>query len=371
MLMPNKHFNPDGIDYKLFTPGPVQVPDWILAEMGKANDTHRSLAYREMHAAIRENMQKILHTKNDILLFANSGTGILEACVRNLLGEDDMGIFFSCGAFGDRWIQIAELNGKKFDAVKVEWGKGISPELVREKLAEKKYSVVFITLNETSTGVLNPLDKIGPIVKESGALLCVDCVSGMAGTLLKVDEWGIDIALASVQKCFGIPPGLALCSISERALEKAKTVKNRGFYFDFLKIHKKGLQNEHPITPCIPQIRALKKVSEKIVEITPEKYAQEHFERTEMIRNWAKKNGFELFSEEGFHSQTVVTIKNNKNIDVAKFVTALFDKGYKIVNGYGSMKGQNFRMAPMGWITKEETQEMLSAASEALKEAQE
>jgi aspartate aminotransferase-like enzyme len=367
--MPNKHFNEDGLDYRLFTPGPVEVPDWVLKEMSMPNDTHRSLAYREMHAEIRENIQKILHTKNDILLFANSGSGILEACVRNLLAEDDTGLFFSCGAFGDRWIDIAERNGKKHEDVKVEYGQGITPEIVKAKLAENSYPVVFITLNETSTGVLNPLDKIGPIVKESGALLCVDCVSGMAGTLLKVDEWGIDVALASVQKCFGIPPGLALCSISDRTLEKASTVKNRGFYFDFIKIQKKGLKNEHPITPCIPQIRALKKVSAKILEITPEKFAQQHFERTEMIRNWAKNHGFEIFSPEGYHSQTVVTIKNNLNIDVGKFVDELFNRGYKIVNGYGNMKGQNFRMAPMAWVTKEDTEKMLKAADEALKAA--
>lgn len=364
--MVNKHLNPNGLDYRLFTPGPVEVPDWVLHEMCIPNDTHRSLAYREMHGAIRKNMQQIIHTQNDILLFANSGTGILEACVRNLLSEDDVGLFFSCGAFGDRWIKIAELNGKKFDSVKVDLGQGISPELVKAKLAEKKYPVVFITFNETSTGVLNPLDKIGPIVKESGAILCVDCVSGMAGTLLKVDEWGIDVALASVQKCFGIPPGLALCSISERALEKAKTVKNRGFYLDFLTIQKKGLKDEHPITPCIPQIRALMKVSEKIVEITPEKFAQQHTERTDLIRDWAKENGFELFSPDGYHSQTVVTIKNNLNIDVGKFVEELLNRGYKIVNGYGNMKGQNFRIAPMAWITKEDTIEMLKVATEAL-----
>jgi len=364
--MPNKHFNSDGIDYKLFTPGPVEVPQWVLNEMGKGNDTHRSTAYREMHAAVRKNIQQILSTKNEILLFANSGTGILEACVRNLLNDDETGIFFSCGSFGDRWIEIAELNGKKFDKVSVELGKGVSPELVKEHLSKKKYPVVFITLNETSTGVLNPIDKIAPIVKAHGALLCVDCVSGMAGTLLKVDEWGIDVALGSVQKCFGIPPGLSLCSISEAAIEKSKSVKSRGFYLGFTPLLKSGQKDEHPVTPCIPQVRAWKAVSEKILEITPEKFAQQHFERCQMIRDWAIANGFTLFSEEGYHSQTVVTITNNKGINVQKFVDALFDRGYKIVNGYSSMREKNFRMAPMGWITKEDTAEMLKAATEAL-----
>jgi len=120
-MPPTTHLNPDGKDFRLFTPGPVEVPEWILDEMGKANDTHRSLAYREMHQSIRKNMQTLLATQNEIMIWANSGTGIMEACVRNLLGDNDTGIFFTCGAFGDRWVKVAEMNGKTFDVVSVEW----------------------------------------------------------------------------------------------------------------------------------------------------------------------------------------------------------------------------------------------------------
>ncbi len=376
--MPTKNFNPDGIDYKLFTPGPIEVPDWVLKEMGKANDTHRSKAYRDMHQSIRENMQKLLSTKNDILIWCNSGSGVMEACIRNLLKDDEWGVCFTCGAFGDRWSQIATSNCKQLDNVKVEWGKGISPELVKKTLetSDKKYSVVFFTLNETSTGILNPLDKIGPIVKKYGALLCVDCVSGMAGTLLKVDEWSIDVALASTQKCFSVPPGLAVSSVSDRAFEKAKTVKNRGFYFDMLKLKKKGEGNEHPITPPIPHIRALKAVLEKIIDYGIENYANFHSEKTQMVRDWALSQGFRLFSEDGYHSQTVVTVLNNEDGPLsgdpekcAKFVEAMFQKGCKIVNGYGSLKGKSFRIAPMGWITKEDTIQMLEVATKSVEEA--
>ena len=153
-------------------------------------------------------------------------------------------------------------------------------------------------------------------------------------------------------------------------------MENRGFYFDFLKLKKKGEIDEHPITPCIPQIRSLKKVLERINEIGGDKFAQDHEERCQMIRNWAIKNGFEILSKDGYHSQTVVTIKNTPTSPLKgdkeltqKFVDGLFEKGYKIVNGYGSkLKGKTFRMAPMGWITKAEVQELLNAASEVLKE---
>lgn len=365
--MPNKNFNDAGIDYVLFTPGPVQVPDWILAEMGKANDTHRAVAYQQMNKAIKEGMQKLLNTKNDIFLWANSATGVMDACVINLLGENDNGLFFSCGDFGDRWEKMAKAWGKKHEFVQVDPGQAITPELVQSSLAKGKYTVVFITMNETATGVMNPIDKIGPLVKAHGALLCVDCVSCMAGVKIDVDAWGIDVALASVQKCFSVPPGLAVSSVSSAALEKAKTVKNRGVYLDFLELKKSDEKNEHPVTPPIPQIRALKKSLEKILEKSPEKHYAEQAERTQMIRNWAIGMGFKILGPEPYQSKTVVTIENTLGIDTPKFVSGLFEKGYKIVNGYGKLVDKTFRMAAMGWISKEETQKMLNAATEVVK----
>src|SRR6056297_236914 len=155
------------LDYMLFTPGPVYVPDFILEVMGKEHDTHRGTFYRKMHSAIRENMQKLLNTENEILIFPSSGSSIMEACVRNLLADDETGLFFSCGAFGDRWAGFADACGKNSKVVKVDYGEAITPELVKENLEKGNYPVVFLTYNETSTGVTNPLDKIGPIVRES------------------------------------------------------------------------------------------------------------------------------------------------------------------------------------------------------------
>lgn len=371
--MVNKHFNPEGKDYTLFTPGPVEVPDFLLKEMGKANDTHRGPAYQEMHQSIRKNAQTMLSTKNDVLVFASSGTGFMEACVRNLLKDEELGLFLSCGAFGNRWYQAAVANGKKGDKIEVEWGTGFTPEFVKEKLAEKDYAVVFIQLNETSTGVKNPLDKIGPIVEESGALLCVDAVSGMGGTLLKVDEWNIDVALASVQKCFGVPPGVGIAAVSDDAFEKAKQVPNRGYYFDFLLLKKKSKTDEYPTTPPIPQLRALKVALDRIVEMGADVFAQKHENRCQIIRNWAKEHHFKVFSEEGFHSQTVVTIENTPESPLkgdydktAQFVNSLWENGYRIVNGYKNLAGKTFRIAPMGWVTEEETKKMLKVASDVL-----
>jgi aspartate aminotransferase-like enzyme len=363
-------FDPEGQKIQLFTPGPVYVPDWILKEFSKPNDTHRCNPYRELHGMVKKKMQKLLHTKDsDILLWTNSGTGIMEACIRNLIGPDDKAIFFPCGAFGERWANMAEECGKNAVVKQIEWGKGVSPEIVKEELSKDKYAVVFITLNETSTGIMNPIWDIGPIVKEHGALLCVDAVSCMAGIDIDVDKWGIDVVLASSQKCFALPPGLSVSSVSEAAFEKAKTVPNRGSYFDFITMKKKSETNETPSTPAIPHLRALNKMLDHILdEEGPENRYKRHAELAAHVREWAKKQGFEVFSEDGYHSNTVVTIRNNLNINVGLWVKKAIEKGFRFVDGYGDLKGKTFRIAAMGEITMAMLDEFLGVITTLLAE---
>jgi len=359
--MPEIHFNKEkGSQLKLFTPGPVEVPKRILDEMAKPNDTHRSNPYREMHQLVEEGLKKILFTENDCLIFTSSATGIMEACVRNLLKNDDKGLFLSIGAFGDRWHKIGVTNGKNAIKESVEWGKAIKADLVKELFDKEKYDVVFLQANETSTGVYNPLDEIIPIIKDQNALVCVDATSSMAGVKVEVDKLEIDVCLASVQKCFTLPPGLALCSISPAALEKSNKVKNRGYYFDFQELIKKNKVHETPNTPPIPQIRALAAQLDYILNHEGlENRFDRHTKLGNLTRKWANLQGFEMFSEKGYESNTVSTIKNNLEIDISKMVSTLMEKGYKIVNGYGDLKNKTFRIGHMGEITLKELSELL------------
>lgn len=359
--------DPEGQKIKLFTPGPVQVPEWALAELSKPNDTHRSKGYAELHGLVKGKLQKLLHTKNDILLWTNSGSGVMEACVRNLLGPEDKGIIFSCGAFGDRWATMAKSNGKNFTKVECEWGNGFTAEFVKEELAKDKYSVVFMQMNETSTGVMNPIWEIGPIVKEYGALLCIDAVSCMGGVDIDVDAWSIDVCLASTQKCFALPSGLAVSSVSQAAFDKAATTPNRGFYLDFITMKKKSDSNQTPTTPSIPHIRALNVTLDRIFEEGPENRYTRHRNLTSIIQEWARTAGFEIFAQKGFESQTVTTIKNTKAINVAEFVKKAIAKGYRFVNGYGNLKEKTFRIAAMGWHTPVTVKEFLNVLTEILK----
>ncbi len=368
--MSEVHFNKDkGSELKLFTPGPVKVSERVLKALALANDTHRSKPYEEMHKAAIDGLKKILFTNNECLIFTSSATGIMEACVRNLISKDDKALFLSIGAFGDRWYEIGVANGKSAIKEGVKLGKAITPEVAQEALSKDKYTVVCIQSNETSTGIYNPLDEVIPIIKESGALVCVDATSSMGGIKLEVDKLGIDICLASVQKCFALPPGLALCSISNEAIEKASQVKNRGFYLDFLTLLKKNKVYQTPTTPPIPQIRGLVVQLDYILNHEGlEKRFERHTQLGKRTRIWARDMNLEMFPEKGYESNTVSTIKNSLEIDLAVMVKTMLEKGYRIVNGYGSLANKTFRIGHMGEITLDELEEMLKVLTDIISE---
>ncbi|MFX1238386.1 MAG: pyridoxal-phosphate-dependent aminotransferase family protein [Promethearchaeota archaeon] len=366
--MSDIQFNRDkGTPIKLFTPGPVRVPERVLEALKMPNDTHRSSFYREMHQEVKEGLQKLLFTKNECLIFSSSATGIMEACVRNLLTDKDKGLFLSIGAFGDRWYSAGVKNGKNCVKQGVEWGKAITPEFLKEVLSKDKYKVVFLQSNETSTGVYNPIDELVPIIKDHGALVCIDGTSSMAGVKAEVDKIGIDVFLASVQKCFALPPGIAVASISEEAIQKAENVKNRGLYFDFPTLLKKNKVNETPNTPPIPQIRALAVQLDYILNHEGlDNRFKRHTQLGKRTRIWARDMDLEMFPETGYESNTVSTMKNSLNIDFSKMISTMLEKGYRIVNGYGDLVNKTFRIGHMGEITIPELEEMLKILADVI-----
>ncbi|MFX1338805.1 MAG: pyridoxal-phosphate-dependent aminotransferase family protein [Promethearchaeota archaeon] len=364
------HFDKkEGSKLKLFTPGPVYVPERILKELAKPNDTHRSTPYSEMHQFAIEGLKKVLYTKNECLIFSTSATGIMEACMRNLIKQDEKALVLSIGAFGDRWYETALTNGKDVVKEVVEWGDAITPEFAEEVLSKEKYSVVCLQSNETSTGVYNPIDEIVPIIKDSGALVCIDATSSMAGVKLEVDRLGIDVCLASVQKCFALPPGLAVCSISDDAIKKSSEVKNRGIYLDFIGLVKKNKSHQTPNTPPIPQIRALVAQLDYILnEEGLEKRFQRHKQLGIRTRIWARDANLEMFSKKGYESDTVSTIKNTFNIDYSEMIELMLMKGYRIVNGYGNLINKTFRIGHMGEITVKDLEGMLEVLTDIISE---
>ena len=351
---------------KLFIPGPVEVYPDVLKVLGTPMIGHRTKGYSELHKQVKTKLQKLLYTNNKVFLSTSSASGVMEGCVRNC--SDKRILSLICGEFGERWHEMAVTNGKEAEALRVDPGKAFKPEMVDKALSTGKYDAVLLTHNETSTGVMNPLPEIGEVMKKYPQMIfMVDAVSSMASVKIEVDKCGLDVCLASTQKGFALPPGFAVFSISNKALEKAKTVKNRGYYFDFLVFDQFDAKDQTPTTPSIPHLYALNHQLDKFFNEGLDNRFYRMMEMAIYCRDWAKKNEFSLFPEPGYESITLTTINNTKNINIAKLNEELGKRGFIISAGYGKFKDTSFRIAHMGDTTIGELKELLTHIDDILK----
>jgi aspartate aminotransferase-like enzyme len=343
--------NPGGIfimrHKRLFIPGPTEVRPEVLLALATPQVGHRSQEFKNLYADTTTKLQKLLNTKNDVVLFTSSSTGAWEPAVRQ--GTLKKLLCTTCGAFSERWHKAAVLNGIPCDQLAVDWGKGVRTEWIDEKLATGEYDALTYVLNETSTGIRNPIEEVADLIKSKypDVFLMVDAVSAMAGENIDVDTLGIDLLLAGGQKCFCIPAGLTVVSLSERFFERAEKAGHAGYYFNVLEMRKNHQKSQTLTTPAIPQIYALNMVLDDIFDEGMDNRWKRHEDMAKVVRAWANEH-FEMFSEEGFHSKTVSCIKNTKGIDVAGLNEKLAAHMAMISNGYGKLKEQAFRIAHMG-----------------------
>ena len=208
---------------KLFIPGPVEVSEETFRAMSQPMIGHRGSGFQELYASIQPKLQQVLYTKNPVFISTSSAWGVMEAAVRNLVAKKVLNC--CCGAFSDKWFDVSKRCGKDAEALKVEWGQPILPEMIDAKLKTGQFDAITVVHNETSTGLMNPLADIAQVVRKyPDVMFIVDTVSSMTGVKIETDALGIDVILASVQKAWALPPGLALFAVSERALKKAETI---------------------------------------------------------------------------------------------------------------------------------------------------
>jgi aspartate aminotransferase-like enzyme len=351
---------------RLFIPGPVEVTDDVLLKMATPMIGHRTKESSALQKRISEKIMKVMYTKNQILLSTSSGSGLMEGAVRSCTRKK--AAVFSIGAFGDRWHKMALSNRVDADKYSSEPGKPTTPEMIEKALSTGDYDLITITHNETSTGVMNPVEDLAEIWKKyPDVVVCMDTVSSMGGTKIEVDKLGVDICITSTQKCLGLPPGMSICSFSQKAVEAAKQVKFRGTYLDLLALYDYIQKKDHqyPSTPSISHMFALDYQLDKMLAEGLENRFARHLSMAKYTREWANEY-FELFPEEKYASNTLTTIKNTKNINVAELNKKLGEQGYMISNGYGQMKEVTFRIAHMAETTLDEVKELLSLIEDIL-----
>jgi aspartate aminotransferase-like enzyme len=249
------------------------------------------------------------------------------------------------------------------DKLDAPWGQPIEPEAVKNALKDKVYDIVTVVHNETSTGLMNPIEEIAAAVRQVSpkTLVCIDAVSSLSGVRFEMDAWGIDFILTSSQKALALPPGLGLGATSDRALERAETVEDRGWYFDLVRLEKHRTKNSTPATPAISLIYALDAQMDRILAEGLENRFNRHAEMAGRVQNWALQRGFELFAAEGYRSNTVTTVKNSLNIDIPSLNAALLEQDMRIANGYGALKNKTFRIAHMGELEMADINLLLDA----------
>ena len=357
---------------KLHIPGPVEVSEKTFRAFCSPMIGHRSQAFKDLYGKIQPQLQALLYTKQLVFLSTSSAWGIMEAAIRNLVAKKVLCCM--CGAFSDKWLDVAKRCGKDAEGLQVPWGSPIQAQAVEAKLASGQFDALTLIHNETSTGVMSPLYQIAALKEKfPDVIFIVDAVSSMSAVKIEFDALRIDVLLAGTQKAFALPPGLTVFACSPAALTKAAKAGDRGYYFDFVEFQKNAEQSMTPSTPSIGHIYALASKLEDIFAEGLEARFARHAKLASMTWDWAAGHGFTLFPEPGYESLTLTCVNNGakprgRTIDVSKFQKLVRDQGFLIDGGYGKIKGTTFRVSNMGDETEASMQQLYSALDKALKQ---
>ncbi|GAB7092303.1 alanine--glyoxylate aminotransferase family protein [Halorubrum luteum] len=359
-----REYTGDYPEKTLYIPGPTEVRADVIEAMAEPMFGHRMDRMTDLYTTIVEDTKEFLGTDNDVIILTASGTEFWEASTLNLVDENIL--VPTCGSFSERHANVAERLGKNVDRLEYEWGNAVKPEDIREALesSDEEYDVVATVMNESSTGVRNPIEEIGDVVAEyPDTYFVVDAVSALGGDYVDIDEHGIDVIFASTQKAFAMPPGLAVCVVSEDAYDREVEKGDSSWYGGFRRCldyyDRKGQTHS---TPAIPVMLAYRKQMKRMLEEGHAARDQRHREMMEYVHDWADEQ-FAMFPEEGYESQTVACIENTQGIDVAATIEEVSEE-YDMVfsNGYGSQLGEKtFRIGHMGEHTVESVEELTDA----------
>ncbi len=362
-----REYKDDYPEKTLYIPGPTEVRDDVIEAMQEPMFGHRMDRMTDLYTTIVEDTKEFLDTDNDVIILTASGTAFMESAIANLVDDDVL--VTTCGSFSERQADVAQRLGKDVDTLEYEWGQAVKPEDVRDALedSDAEYDAVTCVMNESSTGVRNPVEEIGDVVAEyPDTYFVVDAVSCLGGDQVDVDAHDIDVLFTSTQKAFAMPPGLAVCTVSDAAYDRETSKDSASWYGGFQRCldyyERKGQTHS---TPAIPVMLAYRKQMKHMLDEGHEARDRRHREMAEYVQSWAAEH-FEMYPEEGYESQTVGCIENTRGIDVAATIEEVSER-YDMVfsNGYGSRLGEKtFRIGHMG----EHTVDSIRALTDAIED---
>lgn len=355
----------------LLGPGPSPVNQRVLDALALPVVGHLDPKFLEIMDQSMAMLREVFQTKNRLALpMSGTGSAGMETCFVNLIAPGDMVLIGVNGVFGTRMVDVAQRCGAQVDQIDAEWGTALDAQKFKDALAKKKYKLVALVHAETSTGVLQPMDDIAKLVRDSGALLLVDAVTSLGGAPVRVDELGIDACYSGTQKCLGCPPGLSPVTLSERAIDVIRNRKSKvqSWYLDLSMIEKYwGSERVYHHTAPISMNYALHESLRIVLEEGLEKSWQRHRRVHEVFVKEMRKLEIEPAVAESIRAPMINAIKIPEGADDAKVRTKLYDDfNIEIGAGLGPLKGKIWRVGLMGYGAREENVETLSKALKQL-----
>ncbi len=359
---------------RLFTPGPTPLLPAAQTAMAAFTAHHRTADFRALFTRVLADMKDFIGTKNDVLVLACSGTGVMEASVSNLTSPGDKVLVLTAGKFGERWQGLAKAFGCNVEVVSAPYGETISLDAVRGKLTPD-VRVVYVQATESSTGARHDVKGLAKLVRAAGddTLLVIDAITGLGTTHLDVDGWGFDIIIGGSQKALMIPPGLAYCAVSERAWKRMETTKSPRYYFDLRKERKSAAKGESAYTPATSLFAALGAALDYVRQMGNgdlvagrEALVNNAELAAEMTRAGAQALGLKLFAASA-PAAALTAITSPTGMDSGAIVKEFRESFNAVVaNGQGEMKGQLFRIAHIGYYDYLDTVGILAALEHVL-----
>lgn len=338
--------------YRLRLPGPTTVPERVRAALASPVLNHRGPEFAEILAETSGLLRKVAGTSNEILLFACSGTGMMEASLANVLAPGDKALVIANGQFAERFATIAKALGGDADTIDVPWGHAVDKDILATRLAAGDYRAVVSVHNESSTGAVADLAEIGAVVRATPALLIVDSVSGLGGIEMKQDEWGVDILLGASQKAFMCPPGLGLASVSEKAWRAIDTDAGRArFYWDFRKARDAAVKGQTAFTAAVSIAVGLREALRMIFEEGLPEVLARHRRLGDALRQGGRALGLSIFTKSPLLSDTVAVFDVPDGLDGGAIVRHMYERyGTVIAGARNKLAGKVIRFGTMGHI---------------------
>ncbi len=335
---------------RLLTPGPTPLLPSALHAMMGSDIHHRTEDFRNLYKQVLSDLKLVLGTSSDVLVLVASGSGGLEAATQNFFSPGDEVLVCSAGKFGERWVEIMQAWGMKATVLTAPYGDAVQPGAVAQALAKNRnIRGVFVQACETSTGAQHDVKAMGGVVKETDAIFVVDAITGFGTMPLDIENWGLDVVVGGSQKAFMIPPGLAFLAISPKAWALAESSKAPRFYFDLKKEKKNAAAGESAWTPNTALLLAFAEALKYIKSISMDNLIRNAQLLAAATRQAVTELGLELFST--CPGSAVTSVRPPAGMDSGVIVKEYRNRFNAIItNGQGSMKGQIFRLAHLGYF---------------------